>query len=202
DPPGLGSRADALRGGAGLTSALARVPARSWGAMASPRAGYRQAGFASAVSRQEIRLPRRASFYARRYGIGRRLSEQIYDAATAERLSPSLAFSLVQAESGFDATAVGPSGSVGLTQLQPSTARQLSPSTSARDLFSPRVNLTLGFRYLRMQLDRFDDVALALAAYNRGPDRVRSLVAQGRAPSTAYARRILRDIERSSGPAL
>jgi soluble lytic murein transglycosylase-like protein len=50
----------------------------------------------------------------------------------------------------------------------PQTARALGVT----DAFDPAQNLDGAARYLSAQLARFGDVALALAAYNAGPDRV------------------------------
>lgn len=135
--------------------------------------------------------------FARRYGIGRKLSTQIYQAARAERLHPGLAFSLVRVESGFDPRSIGPKGSIGLTQIQPRTARHLEPRVEPRDLYSPALNLRLGFRYLRSLIEEFDDPVLALTAYNRGPGHVTTLLARGRDPRNAFARAILRNVERT-----
>ena len=50
----------------------------------------------------------------------------------------------------------------------PETARALGVT----DAFDPAQNLDGAARYFSAQLARFGDVALALAAYNAGPDRV------------------------------
>ncbi len=145
----------------------------------------------------------RITAFARRYDIEPRLSRQIYEAARAERVSPALAFGLVLVESGFDPSAVGPGGAIGLTQIRPGTAREMAPRVQPVDLYAPGLNLQLGFRYLHTLLDRFDqDVTLALAAYNRGPTHVEQQVARGEAPGTAYARKVLRNVERGSAATL
>jgi soluble lytic murein transglycosylase-like protein len=149
------------------------------------------------LKQEEKRRLEEIATYARRYGIGLKLSGQIYRAAQREKVSPALAFGLVRVESGFDPLAVGPTGSIGLTQIQPATARLLSPRHSAADLYSTRLNLSLGFRYLRGLLLRFDhDVTLALSAYNRGPAHIEQLVASGQEPNTRFARKVLRNVER------
>jgi soluble lytic murein transglycosylase-like protein len=171
----------------------------------SPESSTRAAS-ASTRDRVDSGDPRHAmriTAFARRYDIETQLSRQIYEAAQAERVSPALAFGLVLVESRFDPEAVGTHGAVGLTQIRTATAREMVPRVLASDLTAPALNLRLGFRYLHTLLDRFDqDVMLALAAYNSGPTRVEQQIARGQAPSTAYARKVLRNVEGGSSATL
>jgi Transglycosylase SLT domain len=129
--------------------------------------------------------------YAERYGIGWQLSEAIHDAAVHEDLDMSLAYRLVRVESSFKQGAIGPAGSIGFTQVQPTTARWLDPEVTREDLFDVETNLRLGFGYLRMLMDRYGDVRLALLAYNRGPGTVQAVMESGEDPANGYASRIL-----------
>ena len=95
----------------------------------------------------------------------RALAAQI---AEQEGIDPNLFTRLVQQESSFRPDAVSPAGAIGLAQLMPGTARDLGVDPS-----DPVQNLTGGARYLRQQLDAFQDPTLALAAYNAGPGNVR-----------------------------
>ena len=88
--------------------------------------------------------------------------------AEQEGVDPDLFLRLVQQESAFKPTAVSPKGAMGLAQLMPGTARDLGVDPS-----DPLQNLTGGARYLRQQMDTFQDPQLALAAYNAGPGNVR-----------------------------
>ena len=78
-------------------------------------------------------------------------------------------------ESGFNPYAVSKAGAQGTFQLMPATATELGVT----DPFDVDQNISGGIRYMGQQLQRFNDPALALAAYNAGPTRVAKL---GRIP--------------------
>ena len=94
--------------------------------------------------------------------------EYVKEAAAAYRLSESLIYALMRAESNFNPYAVSSAGARGLMQLIPSTARLVG----VNDVFEPRQNILGGAKYLRMMLDRFGRLDLAIAAYNAGPQAV------------------------------
>ena len=96
-------------------------------------------------------------------------ADEIGAAAQQFRLDPKLIASVIAVESNFNWKAVSPKFSLGLMQLQPKTAAELAVG----NVFDPRQNITGGARYLRQLLDHYgQNLVLALAAYNAGPDRV------------------------------
>ena len=90
-------------------------------------------------------------------------------AAKQEGLDAELLKTVMKQESAFQPCAVSPKGALGLMQLMPATASQLSVTNP----FDPSSNVNAGAKLLRQLLDRYKgDVALALGAYNAGPANV------------------------------
>ncbi|HEX2188403.1 MAG TPA: lytic transglycosylase domain-containing protein [Longimicrobiaceae bacterium] len=144
------------------------------------------------LQKMQIERLERIHGYSAKYGIGADLAASIEEIALAERIDPAVAFELVRVESEFNPRAVSPVGAIGFTQLMPETARRLSPGISRGQIFDRETNLRLGFRFLRILIDKYrGDLHLALLAYNRGPTRVDSLLEAGVNPDNGYSRRVL-----------
>lgn len=110
--------------------------------------------------------------------------------AAAKRYSvdADLISSVIAVESNFDPKAVSRKNARGLMQLLPETAAQLG----VKNIDDPAENIDAGTHYLRDLLQKYNnDLALALAAYNAGPDKVQLY---GRVPPYAetisYVRRV------------
>lgn len=97
------------------------------------------------------------------------LHEMLTRAGADHNLDVDLLASVVKAESDGNARAVSRAGAQGLMQLMPGTAAGLG----VKDSFEPRENVRGGSTYLDALLIRYhDNLALALAAYNAGPEAV------------------------------
>jgi soluble lytic murein transglycosylase-like protein len=100
---------------------------------------------------------------------GHEFDSLVEEHAVRHALRPELVRAVIQVESGFNPRALSPKGAMGLMQLMPATAQSLG----VRNPYDPDDNIRGGTAYLRRLLDRFGgDEALALAAYNAGPEAV------------------------------
>jgi len=93
----------------------------------------------------------------------------ISESAHAHEVAPELVASVIAVESNFNPNAVSWRYARGLMQLMPQTAVRFGVTK----VFDPQQNIEAGTRYLKELLLRYNgDLALTLAAYNAGPDRV------------------------------
>jgi hypothetical protein len=96
-------------------------------------------------------------------------AELIAASARARGIAAELVASVIAVESNFNPNAVSVKSARGLMQLMPETAARFGVT----NVFDPRQNIDAGTRYLKELLLRYNgDLAMTLAAYNAGPERV------------------------------
>ncbi|MCA1804736.1 MAG: transglycosylase SLT domain-containing protein, partial [Xanthomonadaceae bacterium] len=104
---------------------------------------------------------------------------EVMRTAQHQRLDPALIFGVIRQESAFMQDARSPAGALGLMQLMPATGRMTArqeqvPLPNTQSLLQTDKNILLGSAYLRRMLDEFGgNPAMATAAYNAGPHRVK-----------------------------
>jgi soluble lytic murein transglycosylase len=118
-----------------------------------------------------------------------RYESVILEAARIYDIDHTLIKAVIKAESNFNPRAVSPKGARGLMQIMPHNFKALG----VYNPFDPRQNIMGGTRYLRRLFNQFDNLTLALAAYNAGPTAVSTYNSIPPFEETQkYVRRVLR----------
>ena len=110
--------------------------------------------------------------------------EYVYSYAEEKQVDPLLVFAIIKAESNFKKNAVSRSDAVGLMQLLPETAQEISEKEGYENivkesLYDPEINIKIGIAYFKELLDRYHNIPVALAAYNAGMGNVDKWIANG-----------------------
>ena len=123
-------------------------------------------------------------------GSNREIKKVIDQIARNIQIDPALIKAIIMAESGGDPHAISPKGALGLMQLMPETASELSVSNP----FDPKENILGGTKYLSWLLKTYKgDLLSALAAYNAGPGTVKKFGGIPPYPETInYIKRVLK----------
>jgi len=124
------------------------------------------------------------------------LAEVIYDEAVRYDYDPKVILALIGIESSFRNSSVSARGAKGLMQIMPYVAQSLAQElgiewSGDRTLFNPILNIRMGIYYLSRLLLDFDDLELAVTAYNYGPTYVKGLIERKERVPLHYYRRLL-----------
>ncbi|MDF2988620.1 MAG: soluble lytic murein transglycosylase-like protein [Eubacterium sp.] len=116
--------------------------------------------------------------YALQYMYPLTYSEYVERYSEEYELDKNLVFSMIKAESGFDANAVSPRNAKGLMQIMDDTGEWAAEKMKITDfevaqLMEPETNIRIGCWYIARLLKQYEqNTELALAAYNAGSGNV------------------------------
>lgn len=110
----------------------------------------------------------------------RTISRIVYEESINYGLDYRLILALMKIESNFKDDAVSSMGARGLLQVKPSVAKYIAQDAGIvwdgrKTLDEAGSNIKIGIHFFSQLLRDFDNVNLALKAYNMGPTRVRGL---------------------------
>ncbi len=106
-------------------------------------------------------------------------ADKIHENSVQHNLNPVILYGLIRRESAFNENAHSPTGARGLMQIMPRTGKYIARHLNERwrgsnSLYNPVTNIKYGSYYYQKLLTQFDGhYAIALAAYNAGPQRVK-----------------------------
>ena len=122
----------------------------------------------------------------------------------------NLVFAIIKAESNFDENANSRKGAKGLMQIMYNTASDIAKTLNMEitedQLMNTDTNINLGTKYISILIEKYQNIEVALAAYNAGSGNVDSWIEQGKIRADGsdiekipyketnnYVRKILRD---------
>ncbi|MBQ9659130.1 MAG: lytic transglycosylase domain-containing protein [Clostridia bacterium] len=112
--------------------------------------------------------------------------EYVEKYAKEENIEKELIYALIKAESNFNENAVSNKNALGLMQLLESTANEVaatevsdSKSLTKEQILEPEINIMLGTKYISTLIQKYDNIELALAAYNAGGGNVDKWIRDG-----------------------
>ena len=139
-------------------------------------------------------------------------TEYVKKYANEYNVDEYLIYAIIKAESNFEPNAESHRGAKGLMQLMYSTAEDISKRIGIElnedNILEPDININLGTKYISMLIQKYNNINLALAAYNAGSGNVDDWIEKGTLKSDGsdienvpftetnnYVRKILRDYE-------
>lgn len=139
-------------------------------------------------------------------------SEYVEKYANEYNVDKYLIFAVIKAESNFNKEAVSKKQAKGLMQLMQTTAEEIAGKVgielNEENILDPDVNINLGTKYISILLQKYENINLALAAYNAGSGNVDGWINEGTlekdgsnienvpyVETNNYVRKILRDYE-------
>lgn len=124
------------------------------------------------------------------------IADSITSASVRYNVPPEMILAVITIESSFNPDALSHKGAVGLMQLLPSTAREIAHELrmdwpGAEILHDPAANIEMGTYYLTKLIGQFNNLAVALAAYNHGPYRISTLAEANAKLPMGYSEKVL-----------
>lgn len=124
------------------------------------------------------------------------LAEVIYEEALRHNHDPKFILALIAIESSFQNWSVSEQGAKGLMQIMPYVAESLANElgiewSGDQTLFNPYLNIKMGIYYLTQLYKDFNDIRLALVAYNCGPTYIKGLMERKEAIPLNYYRKFV-----------
>lgn len=107
-------------------------------------------------------------------------------------VDPKLIHIMIKVESKGKQFAISRTGAMGLLQVMPTTFFDISHG----DPFLAEDNIDAGVKYLSRQLRKFNDIPLALAAYNAGPNNIKDGKVPDFGETKAYIKTIMEEYSR------
>lgn len=101
---------------------------------------------------------------------------------------PNLVLAIMSVESNFNPRAVSSAGAIGLMQVMPHWKKVLRITG---DMTDPETSIRFGLQILAIYQEMYEELSLALNAYNQGPGPVDAALRKGVRPDNGYAPKVM-----------
>ena len=99
----------------------------------------------------------------------------------------NIIFSVIKAESNFENNAVSHKDALGLMQIMEETAKDVATkydinidlNNAEQEILNVQNNINIGTKYLSVLIDKYQNIELAVAAYNAGTGTVDNWIEKG-----------------------
>lgn len=125
--------------------------------------------------------------------LARTIAVEAHRQAQLVQRDPDLVLAIMAVESDFNPKAVSSVGATGLMQVMPHWKRVLGIQGDLEDIGT---NIHYGLQVLGFYLEMYQDLEMALTAYNRGPGPVDLALRKGQDARNGYAAKVLAVYER------
>ncbi|HPP06865.1 MAG TPA: lytic transglycosylase domain-containing protein [Syntrophorhabdaceae bacterium] len=130
-------------------------------------------------------------------------ARSIYKVSKEYKIDYRLILAIIKVESSFKHDVVSPKGARGLLQIKPSLAKFIARQAGVHwngkgTLDEPEKNIRIGTFFFSKLLEDFDNVHLALNAYNMGPTRLKSILNEKNKYNGSFSRQVIKEYKNIS----
>jgi soluble lytic murein transglycosylase len=131
------------------------------------------------------------------------ISRVVYEESANYGLDYRLILALMKIESNFQYDAVSSRGARGLLQVKPSLAKFIAQDLGIRwdghnTLDKPDTNLKIGICFFSRLIKDFENINLALKAYNIGPSKVKELLENNTKPTSGFPGLVINEYNKNT----
>lgn len=128
-------------------------------------------------------------------------AKSIYKVSKKYEIDYRLALAIIKIESNFKHDVVSPKGARGLFQIKPSLAKYIAKEAGVhwkgiKTLDEPEKNVEIGVFFFSKLLEDFDNIHLALNAYNIGPTKLKNMLNEKNIYKWSFSKNVIKEYKK------
>ncbi|MCX5802281.1 MAG: lytic transglycosylase domain-containing protein [Proteobacteria bacterium] len=130
------------------------------------------------------------------------IAQIVYEESKLYGVDYRLVLAMMKVESNFRNNMVSPRGARGLLQIKPSLAKFIAKDVGikwggAKTLNEPDTNIKIGVHFFSKLMEDFDNINMALHAYNMGPTRLKEILSEKNKPKNTFLNLVLKEYNKN-----